>query len=200
MLLAGVGWGWMNLPRQHIVQPLQSTVLALAAAFAILTGIAALGALARRTGFTFAALLAFTPVTMAVAGPPLFVYASSQSGEPLGRAIASVAPKGAVRFERCYSAGTVYTLGGRSSLLSERGVETTSTYQTRYRETLLARGQWTLRSSIPSPDTAAVIVRPNRNPGEASPAGMKVLFRDRRFIAYRWIEPATDPAARAGGR
>lgn len=200
ILLAAVGWGWMSLPRKHIVQPLQFTAVALAAVFAILSGIAALGALTRRSGFTLAALLAFTPVTLIVAGPALIEYANSQSGEPLGRAIASVAPKGAVRFEHCYSAGTVYTLGGRSSLLSERGVETTSTYQVRYRETLRARGQWTILSRISSPDTAAVIVRPNRSPDEIPPAGMKAFFRDRRFIAYRWTEPTTDPAARRGGR
>ncbi len=200
IVLAAVGWGRMSPPLKHIVQPHQSTAFALAAVFAILSGIAVLGALTRRAGFTLAALLAFTPVTLAVAGPALIEYASSQSGEPLGTAIASVAPKGAVRFERCYSAGAVYTLGGRSGLLSERGVETTSTYQTRYRETLLARGQWTILSRISSPDTAAVIVRPNRTPDEIPPAGMKVFFRDRRFIAYRWIEPTTDPAARPGGR
>jgi hypothetical protein len=184
LLLAAVGWGWVSLPRKDVVLPFQAIALALAAAFAVLSGLSALAALTRRAGFAIAALLAFTPVSLAVAGPALIDYAISQSGEPLGRAIAAAAPKGAVRFEHCYSAGTEFTLGGRCSLLSERGAETTSTYQARYRETLIARGQWTILSSIPSPDTVAVIVRPNRIPDGIPPAGMKVFFRDRRFIAY----------------
>ena len=184
LLLAAVGWGWVSLPRKDVVLPFQAIALALAAAFAVLSGLSALAALTRRAGFAIAALLAFTPVSLAVAGPALIDYAISQSGEPLGRAIAAAAPEGAVRFEHCYSAGTEFTLGGRCTLLSERGAETTSTYQARYRETLIARGQWTILSSIPSPDTVAVIVRPNRIPDGIPPAGMKVFFRDRRFIAY----------------
>jgi 4-amino-4-deoxy-L-arabinose transferase-like glycosyltransferase len=189
LLLAAVGWGWVSLPRKDVVQPLHSTALALVAVFAVLAGLSALAALTRRAGFAIAALLAFTPVTLAVAGPALIEYAISQSGEPLGRSISLVAPKGVVRFEHCYSAGTEFTLGGRCSLLSERGAETTSTYQARYRETLIARGQWTILSTIPSPDTVAVIVRPNRDPDGIPPPGMKVFFRDRRFIAYTSITP-----------
>ena len=200
ILCAAVGWGWMSLPRKDVVLSFHSTAIALAAVFAILAGLSVLAALMRRPVLSIAAMLAFTPVTLAVTGSALVGYANVQSGEPLERAIASVAPSGTVRFERCYSAGTEFRLGGRSALLSERGVETTSTYQARYRETLLARGQWTILSTAPSPDTAAVIVRPVRGPDETPPAGRKVFFRDRRFIAYRRTELTRDPVTQPGGR
>jgi len=59
------------------------------------------------------------------------------SGAPLARAV-EAAGGGRLRYERCYSPGTDYLLGRGSTLVSERGEETTSNYQLRYRETLIA--------------------------------------------------------------
>jgi len=184
LVCAAIGLHWIGLPGKHVVQSFLLPALPLAVAFVLLAGVSVLGVFTRRSGFTFAALLAFTPVTLAVAGSSLVRYAASESGEPLAGAIASAEPGGSLRFERCYSAGTEFALDRRSDLLSARGAETTSTYQFRYRERLLERGQWTLLSEPPVPDRASVIVRPMRNPGDVPPEGMSAFYEDRRFVAY----------------
>lgn len=198
LICAAIGLQWLSVPHKHVTESLYASALALAVAFALLAGFSSLGALTRRTGFAVAALVAFTPVTLAIAGPFLVRYATSQSGEPLGRAIASVVPRGLVRFEHCYSAGTDFTLRNHSDILSARGIETTSTYQARYREALLARGQWTPLSAVPALDQASVIVRPYRNADGSPPAGMEAFFQDRRFVAYRMTLREANSARRVG--
>ena len=89
-----------------------------------------------------------------------------------------------MRYERCYSAGADYLRNQRGILVTERPDQTTSVYQARYRETLRARGQWTPLSRPAEAPPADVVVRPvpdDRN----LPANGEVLFRDRRFTAYR---------------
>jgi len=117
------------------------------------------------------------------AGGPLLRYAASHSGEPLARAISATLPGGFLRYEACYSPGTDYRLGRRSALASALGLETTSTYQARYRATLVARGQWTPLAAAPDSDRVDVIVRPARG-GPAPPADYMEFFRDDRFVAY----------------
>jgi 4-amino-4-deoxy-L-arabinose transferase-like glycosyltransferase len=131
----------------------------------------------------FIGILLFTPVVLFAAGEPLLRHADSQSGEPLARAITAIAPGGFVRYEACYSPGTDFRLGRRSALVSTLGHETTSTYQVRYRATLVARGLWTPLAAAPDSDRVDVIVRPARG-GLASPTGYMEFFRDGRFVAY----------------
>jgi 4-amino-4-deoxy-L-arabinose transferase-like glycosyltransferase len=131
----------------------------------------------------FVGILLFTPVALFALGEPLLRYAASQSGEPLARAIAATAPGGLVRYEACYSPGTDFRLGRRSALVSALGRETTSTYQVRYRSTLVTRGQWTPLAAAPDSGPAEVVVRPASGaPGP--PAGFMEFFRDGRFVAY----------------
>lgn len=140
----------------------------------------------------FIGILLFTPVVLFAAGEPLLRYAASQSGEPLARAITATAPGGFVRYEWCYSPGTDFRLGRRSALVSRRGDETTSTYQARYRATLVERGQWTPLAAAPDSDRVDVIVQPASRgaPGGAGPAGAvpppgyMEFFRDGRFAAF----------------
>jgi hypothetical protein len=67
--------------------------------------------------------------------------------------------------------------------VSALGIETTSTYQARYRATLVARGLWTPLAAAPDSDRVDVIVRPARG-GLAPPAGTMEFFRDGRFVAF----------------
>jgi len=182
LALVLIATGTIELPTKHSMDLIYAGAGHLAWAFAILTLLAALGGVARWRVPSFVALLAFAPVTLLAAGPNLVQYAKVRSGEPLGRAVSSVAPAGRVRFERCYSAGAEFTLGHSVDLLSDRATETTSTYQERYREILRARRQWTLLSEVPAPDSAIVVVRPAK---DAPPPGMEAFFHDKRFIAYR---------------
>src|SRR5262245_35958943 len=94
------------------------------------------------TRWAFAAQILVTPMALLLGRPALMDYARSQSGEPLALAIASVGD-GPVCYEACYSPGSDYLLGRRSTLVSADGRETTSNYQLRYRRSLIARGLWT---------------------------------------------------------
>jgi 4-amino-4-deoxy-L-arabinose transferase-like glycosyltransferase len=156
----------------------------LAAAFAGAGLVAVLAAATRRTWVAFVAGLGFVPLIAIAAGRPLRGYAAAQSGAPLAGALASRAPDGKVRYERCYSPGTDFVLARVSEILDPGGRVTTSNYQLRYRARLIERGEWTVRSSPPEPDDAAVIVRPARDapPGAGGPG--KELHRDARFVAY----------------
>jgi 4-amino-4-deoxy-L-arabinose transferase-like glycosyltransferase len=145
---------------------------------ALRSAAAALG----RPDRAFIGILLFAPVVLLAAGEPLLRYAESQSGEPLARAIATIAPGGFVRYEACYSPGADFRLGRRSALVSALGHETTSPYQVRHRATLLARGLWTPLAAAPDSDRVDVIVRPVRD-GLAPPAGYMEFFRDGRFVA-----------------
>jgi len=177
-----IGTGAIDLPRKHSMDLLYSCAGPLAWALAILCVLAALGAVARWSALSFAALLAFAPVTLLVAGPSLVSYAKARSGEPLGQAMDSAGSQLRVRFERCYSAGAEFTLGHSVDLLSDNAKETTSTYQERYGDVLRARHQWTPLSAVPVPDSAIVVVRPAT---AAAPLGMETFFHDPRFTAYR---------------
>jgi 4-amino-4-deoxy-L-arabinose transferase-like glycosyltransferase len=154
----------------------------IAACFAYVA-LRSLAAALGRPDRAFIGILLFTPVALFALGEPLQRHADSQSGEPLARAIAATAPGGFVRYQWCYSPGTDFRLGRRSALVSERGDETTSTYQVRYRDTLVARGQWTPLAAAPDSDRVDVIVRPAHG-SPAPPAGYMEFFRDGRFVAY----------------
>jgi 4-amino-4-deoxy-L-arabinose transferase-like glycosyltransferase len=183
-ILALVATEWIVLPAKPPLQSLYEPAGRLAIVFAVLTGISILGVVLSRAELTLATFLAFTPLTLVIAGPALLAYANAQSGEPLGRALAASALGGSVRFEHCYSPGAQFVLGRAVDIVSDRGAEMTSTYQFRYRNVLLTRGQWLLRSEIPSPDSAVVIVRPAITAGDAPPPGSHAIFRDSRFVAY----------------
>jgi 4-amino-4-deoxy-L-arabinose transferase-like glycosyltransferase len=159
---------------------------AMALAFGALAVLAVVSAIAHRPWLAFVAALAFTPTVMICGHPVLAAFVGPQTGAPLAQAIAA-AGGGPVRYEACYSPGTDYLLGRRGTLVSDTGEETTSNYQLRYRQTLMARGLWTPRPA-PAADDAAVVVRPARAPG-APAAGWREIFRDRRFVAYRRAAP-----------
>jgi 4-amino-4-deoxy-L-arabinose transferase-like glycosyltransferase len=122
------------------------------------------------------ACFSFMPILLVQAGPVFQAYASSQSGEPLARALASY---DRVRFEHCYSPGADFIRGRRSELVSLTGLETTSNYQARYRETLKRRGEWTPLASVAGTDSSWIVVRP---PGGVNTRAREI-FRDQHFVA-----------------
>ena len=141
---------------------------------------AAAGALSRRSWLVLATVPAFSVMTFATVGPAL----GFASGAPLAEAIRNHAPGGTVRFERCWSPGVDFLLGRRSQIISHHGHETTSTYQDRYHETLMRRGEWTLLSARPEPDTAAVVVRSfEASDPDSCPRGFSRFYQDERFVA-----------------
>jgi hypothetical protein len=136
-------------------------------------------------------VLAVAPAVLVAAAPRLLAGAARSSGEPLARAIAAASAPGtapAVRYERCYSAGTDYLLGRRGTLVSARADQTTSVYQARYRESLRRRGLWTALDDARGAPPADVIVRPVPDDVPVG-AGLVEFFHDRRFTAYRRIAP-----------
>ncbi|HYM80494.1 MAG TPA: glycosyltransferase family 39 protein [Candidatus Limnocylindria bacterium] len=132
----------------------------------------------------FFASLAVPILMIAAAAPALVAHARKASGAPLAEAIRKSAPDTQVRYEHCYSPGTDYLLGRPSTLVSERGHEIRSTYQIRYRQTLIARGHWTPRDTIPQASGDDVVVRRARDEREI-PRGYVEFFRDPRFAAFR---------------
>ncbi len=155
---------------------------ALAVAFAAAGAIGVVLAF-RRPVLSFALQGAFLASTIVLGYPLLVAYAESQSGEPLARAIRAIDPDAQVRYEYCYSAGTDFSLGRSSTLVSPLGHETTSNYQARYRAQLMARGRWTAFDAVPSTATD-VVVRSARDP-RSGPPGMSCFYRDGRFAAWR---------------
>jgi len=137
----------------------------------------------RRPAWALAAVLAFTPLVFLVGAVPLREYAHGVSGERLARAIAREGG-GAVRYEDCYSPGTDFLLGRRSTVVSALGHPLTSNYALRYRDTLRQRGQWPLVDGPGGAPPAEVVVRETRRQGRA-PEGFREIFRDRRFVAWR---------------
>jgi hypothetical protein len=129
------------------------------------------------------AAFSFMPILLVLGGPVLKGYASSQSGEPLARAIASHDLQGRVRFEHCYSPGTDFVLGRRSQLVSREGFETTSNYQARYRASLERRGEWTPLETVSPLDSTMAVVRSSREAETPAHPGQE-LYRDGRFTAY----------------
>jgi 4-amino-4-deoxy-L-arabinose transferase-like glycosyltransferase len=138
----------------------------------------------KRGRVVLAASLLAPPLALAAAGPRLYAYARASSGAPLAEAIGRNAPDAAIRYERCYSPGTDYLLGRRSAVVSDLGYELRSTYQIRYRPTLMARGQWTPRAAPAADEGPGVIVRRSRD-ATGWPSDGREFFRDRRFAAAR---------------
>ncbi len=136
----------------------------------------------RRRALVFAATLAFVPLLLGFGHSRLRDLARASSGAPLAAAIRTTGAR-SVRYERCYSAGTDYLLGRISTLVSERGQETTSNYQVRYATLLRRRGLWTALDAAPGA-AAEVVVRATKDTG-APPAGFVEFHRDARFVAYR---------------
>jgi hypothetical protein len=134
-------------------------------------------------------VLLVTPLILIAGRPWLLAYARTQSGEGLAAAI-RVAGGGPVHYQACYSPGTDYRLGRNGVLLDADGENTTSNYQLRYRDTLIARGQWTPRESGSALADAGVriLVRDARRV-EAPPEGWAEFHRDRRFVAWRRTGP-----------
>ena len=135
----------------------------------------------RRPDLAFLIQGAFVSAVLVSGHPVLVAYASSQSGEALGRAILDVKPHARVVYDHCYSPGTDFVLGRTSNLVSQRGYETTSNYQIRYRATLLASGRWNALDHVPT--SAEVVVCPRRDRARAP--GMIEFYRDTRFAAWR---------------
>jgi 4-amino-4-deoxy-L-arabinose transferase-like glycosyltransferase len=187
---AVAGWGGALA---RVRPPLEPSAFAAAKLAALLFGaVAALGIAAAlaRPAAAFAGALLFTPIVMLAAGSPLRAYAETESGAALARAVAAAAPGAAVRYEACYSPGTDFLLGRRGSLESERGLETTSVYQSRYRETLIARGQW-LRAPAAgggAPRDTVIVWHAGRS--GAPRAGAIEIFRDRRVSAFLVTRPS----------
>ena len=139
--------------------------------------------------WAFVAMLVFTPLVLVVGRPALLDYARSQSGAGLAEAVVA-AGGGPVRFEACYSPGTDYLLGRRGALVDVSGAETTSNYQLRYRDALIARGLWIpiAAADIAAVDTATVVVR-SAKLDDPVPDGWREIHRDIRFVAYRRDAP-----------
>ena len=137
----------------------------------------------------FVAMLLFTPLVLVVGRPALLDYARSQSGAGLAQAVVA-AGGGPVRFEACYSPGTDYLLGRRGTLVDVSGAETTSNYQLRYRDALIARGLWIPVAAVDlaAADTATVVVRSAKR-DDPAPDGWREIHRDVRFVAYRRHAP-----------
>jgi 4-amino-4-deoxy-L-arabinose transferase-like glycosyltransferase len=131
----------------------------------------------------FAAALLFAPLVLVGGWPWLGPLAQQESGAALANAIRA-SGGGTVRYEDCYTPGTDYLLAQRSTVVSATGTPLTSNYAIRYRETLRARGQWTLVDPAAVAPAADVIVRETRHAGEP-PAGSHEIFRSRRFVAWR---------------
>lgn len=143
----------------------------------------------RRPAWALAAVLAFTPLVLVGGVGPLTRLAGRTSGEGLARAIRA-AGSPPVRYEDCYSPGTDFRLGRTSPVVSALGHPLTSNYAVRYRESLRARGLWTLVDpSAPAPAARIVVREPSRE--TVPPPGARPIFRDDRFIA--WLLPAESP-------
>jgi len=187
LLFAGV---FFTLSRSKLVTYLLPAIPTLAWLAAAAWG--RVGRPARRWGLV--AVVLVTPLALLVGRPALLAYARSQSGAGLAEAIGG-AGGGPVRYEACYSPGTDFLLGRRGDLIDVGGEATTSNYQLRYRETLVARGQWTPRlgpaggaADSVADERVTVRVRAAAR-ADAPPAGWREFHRDLRFVAYRRIVP-----------
>ncbi|MBI5709825.1 MAG: glycosyltransferase family 39 protein [Candidatus Eisenbacteria bacterium] len=181
---AAAGWGPL-LARMH-PRPDATTLASarlLAQGFAALALFSLSVALSGRPRVAILNAALFTPVLLAGSLLALWDHAFRHSGAPLAVAIATFGG-GPVRYESCYSPGTDYLRGRISTIVSARGRETTSNYQVRYRESLIARGEWTPLAAAPPGDGTDVVVRPSRDES-APPAGYVEFFRDERFVAFR---------------
>ena len=134
-------------------------------------------------------------ISMALIGALLLVGRNDSiapSGASMARAVAAAGGPPTV-YQRCYSPGTDFLLGRASTLVSERGEETTSNYIARYRDSLVARGQWRAFDRVPT-SFSGLLVRSSRDTSRA-PELTRVWFGEgRRFIAYRVGMPADSAA------
>ena len=144
----------------------------------------------RRWGWMTTVLL--LPLALLFGRGAILAYARTQSGGPLAAAIqgaGGASGGGPVRYQACYSPGTDYVLGRRGELIDVGGIQTTSNYQLRYRETLEARGLWTPREGPLGAESDAdprhlVWVRPS-NSASVPPEGWSMIYLDARFVAFR---------------
>jgi 4-amino-4-deoxy-L-arabinose transferase-like glycosyltransferase len=192
-LAAGFAFAGCGGALAHVRPPLEPSAFAAAKLAALLFGtVAALGVAAAlaRPAVAFAGALLFTPIVLLALGAPLRAHAERESGAALARAIAEEAPGAAVRYEACYSPGTDFLLGRRGSLVSDRGLETTSVYQSRYRETLIARGQWLPAPAARggAPRDTVIVWRSGRS--GAPRVDAIEIFRDGRFAAFLVTPPS----------
>jgi 4-amino-4-deoxy-L-arabinose transferase-like glycosyltransferase len=156
-----------------------------AAVFACAAALALIAALQRRPELAFVAALLFTPIVLGADLPELRQRARAESGAPLAEAIEAAGGGGPVQYHACYSPGTDFLLKGDAMIVRRDGLAgTTSNYQERYRDTLMARGQWTPLAEAPHGDAATVLVFPAKDGTRVDP-GWRMIFRDRRFVAYR---------------
>ena len=130
------------------------------------------------------AALSLAPIVLIGGAPWISQYMHRHSGAALADAI-HASGDGDVRYEDCYSPGTDFLLDRRSAVVSASGAPLTSNYVVRYRELLGQRGQWRLYPTAEAAPPAAVIVRSTKNP-TPPPAGGHLIFRDERFIAWRF--------------
>jgi 4-amino-4-deoxy-L-arabinose transferase-like glycosyltransferase len=163
---------------------LASALMGAAVASALLVPVAAAAAARRLRALALAAAGAWTACVLALGGIPLAGIASRTSGADLARAVARVGPSASVAYESCYSPGTDFLLGRSGTVVSALGHAITSNYVVRYRDTLRARGAWTLADSL-TESTADVLVRETRRPAAPLPPGWVEFHRDSRFVAYR---------------
>jgi 4-amino-4-deoxy-L-arabinose transferase-like glycosyltransferase len=138
-----------------------------------------------------AAVLAFTPLMVCVGLPLAYEPLFAGSGLSLAQIVAAAGGPPTL-YERCYSPGTEFLLGRTSRLVSERGEETTSNYMVRYRDVLVARGEWRALDGVP-PDFEGYLVRSVRDSTPA-PSGAGRHEFSRRFIAYHLGAPADSAA------
>jgi 4-amino-4-deoxy-L-arabinose transferase-like glycosyltransferase len=141
---------------------------------------------ARRRGF--GAVVLMLPLALLFGRGALLAYARTQSGGSLAAAIRA-SGGGPVRYQACYSPGTDYLLGRRGELIDVGGIQTTSNYQLRYRETLAARGLWTPRegplgAEFDTNPRDLVWVRPSSSASDP-PEGWNIIHQDPRFVAFR---------------
>jgi 4-amino-4-deoxy-L-arabinose transferase-like glycosyltransferase len=172
---AGVAADSPLVPQLHLVELACVVVLA-----------AALVAISRRGALLRWPALALFPAVVLVAGAgPLGQIAQSQSGAGLAAAVRAHGG-GTVLYEDCYSSGSDYLLGRISTVVSRDGRVLTSNYVIRYRDTLKARGQWTLFDSTGAAPPAAHHVVPTRWFGDrATLRPDSAEYVDSRFTAFR---------------
>lgn len=190
VLLLGLGlaasfWGWGPIAYVPGAQPSPAVIAsyrALGLGFLAAALLALAGGVLRKRRWVLAATLSFTPMLIVLGFPLLRDQFLARSGAPL--AIAIERQGGAtVRCQGCYSPGTDFVLGRRSSWTSRDGQETASTYQARYRELLRSRGQWTAEDPATG-NPAEIVVVPPREAAKSTPPGVE-FFRDDRFVAFR---------------
>src|SRR5262249_13746622 len=133
------------------------------------------------------ALALAIPLTLVIGVGRLRAQARRNSGEPLARAIANLGfDRPRVPHQRRYNPRTHLPPRRPGLLVSNRGDQTTSVYQGRYQQSLIARGLWAALDERADRPPADVIVRP-RHDSEPPPSGCERFFTDDRFTAWRRI-------------